>query len=107
MNSFCILENTQNKKILIIDPLAHFGGHASRNEFNSEARIGYGGSESFQSPKEKFYKVVHELFKELGIELKKFEENYFDHKFSGALSEPYVYHFQMEILLWRVCSFVY
>ena len=70
----------KDKKILIIDPLAHVGGHASRNEFHSEARLGYGGSESFQSPKENFSKVVHGLLKELGVELRKFEENFFDHE---------------------------
>lgn len=70
----------KDKKILILDPLAHFGGHASRNEFSSEARLGYGGSESFQSPRENFSKVVHGLLQVLGIELKRFEDNYFDHE---------------------------
>lgn len=69
----------KDKKILIVDPLAHFGGHAHRNEFNSNERLGYGGSESFQSPKENFSDTVHGLLKELGVELKKFEDTYFDH----------------------------
>lgn len=69
----------KDKKILIIDPLSHFGGHASRNEFSSDARLGYGGSESFQSPKENFSPIMHGLLKELGVELKKFEVSYFDH----------------------------
>src|SRR5262252_6753839 len=40
-------------RILILDNHDDFGGHAKRNEFTLDGRriIGYGGSESMQSPK--------------------------------------------------------
>lgn len=69
-----------DKKILLVDPLAHFGGHASRNDLGGGTRLGYGGSESFQSPKENFSGVVHALLSDLGIELRRFETEYFDHE---------------------------
>src|ERR1051325_5094301 len=39
-------------RILILDNLDDFGGHAKRNEFtlNGHRMIGYGGSQSLQSP---------------------------------------------------------
>lgn len=39
-------------RILILDTLDDFGGHAKRNEFRLDGRLilGYGGSESMQSP---------------------------------------------------------
>jgi spermidine dehydrogenase len=71
-----------DKKILILDCLNDIGGHAKRNEFhvkNSDKVIlGYGGSESFQSPKGNFSEVCSGLIKELGIDVTKFEgEGYF------------------------------
>jgi spermidine dehydrogenase len=71
----------KNKKILIIDPMSHFGGHAARNEFdiNGKRLLGYGGSESFQSPKLNFSEHVHGLMKELNIEISRFENDFFNH----------------------------
>ncbi len=42
-----------NARILILDNHDDFGGHAKRNEFTFNRRLilGYGGSESLQSPK--------------------------------------------------------
>ena len=42
-----------NARILILDNHDDFGGHAKRNEFTLNRRLilGYGGSESLQSPK--------------------------------------------------------
>ena len=70
-----------NKKILIVDPLHHFGGHASRNEFVLDGIkiVGYGGSESFQSPKLNFSDEVKGLMKSLNVEISKFENEYFNH----------------------------
>jgi spermidine dehydrogenase len=68
-----------DKKILIIDPLDDFGGHAKRNEFTVDGKtlIGYGGSESFQSPVTNFSPTVHSLLKDLGVDIHKFENQYF------------------------------
>jgi spermidine dehydrogenase len=69
-----------DKKVLILDPLNHFGGHAHRNEFNINGNhlLGYGGSESFQSPKLNFSKTVHDLMKFLKVETIKFEKEFFN-----------------------------
>nr|EHM1965642.1 NAD(P)/FAD-dependent oxidoreductase [Escherichia coli] len=46
----------KNQRILLLDNHDDFGGHAKRNEFNVEGKtiLGYGGSESFQSPRTNF-----------------------------------------------------
>ncbi len=65
-------------RILIIDPLDDFGGHAKRNEFTtSEGRllIGYGGSQSMQTPSY-FSAAVTQLLSDVGIEPARFEEFY-------------------------------
>ena len=62
-------------RILILDNHDDFGGHAKRNEFSAAGRriIGYGGSESMQSPKNLYSPVAKELLRELGIDLTRFE----------------------------------
>jgi len=62
-------------RILILDNLDDFGGHAKRNEFTLQARrvIGYGGSQSLQSPKTLYSPVAKGLLHELGIDITKFE----------------------------------
>lgn len=59
----------KDKQILIIDNHDDFGGHAKRNEFHTADRmiLGYGGSESFQSPEHNFSQTVKDLIKELNI----------------------------------------
>ena len=56
-------------RILILDNHDDFGGHAKRNEFRLGERlvIGYGGSESLQSPKALFSDVAKGLIAELEI----------------------------------------
>jgi spermidine dehydrogenase len=64
-----------HSRILILDNSGDFGGHARRNEFtaaNGRRIIGYGGSESFQSPSF-FSPAVSQLIADAGIELAKFE----------------------------------
>ena len=58
-------------RILILDNHDDFGGHAKRNEFQVGDRLllGYGGSESLQSPKAFFSKTVNRLMKDLGVDL--------------------------------------
>jgi spermidine dehydrogenase len=70
-------------RILILDNSGDFGGHARRNEFtasNGRRIIGYGGSESFQSPSF-FSPAVSKLITDVGIDLAKFE-TWFDQKWA-------------------------
>jgi spermidine dehydrogenase len=62
-------------RILVLDNHDDFGGHAKRNEFTVGERriIGYGGSQSFQSPNSFFGPAAKELLKELGVDIKRFE----------------------------------
>jgi spermidine dehydrogenase len=57
-------------RILILDNLDDFGGHAKRNEFvlNSRHIIGYGGSQSLQSPNSLYSPVAKGLLRELGVD---------------------------------------
>ena len=62
-------------RILILDNNDDFGGHATRNEFTIAGRriIGYGGSQSFQSPLSFFGPAAKDLVSALGIDIKRFE----------------------------------
>jgi spermidine dehydrogenase len=67
-----------DKRVLVIDPLADFGGHAKRNEFtasNGALLVGYGGSQSMQTPSY-FSPAVTQLLADIGIEPARFEEFY-------------------------------
>jgi spermidine dehydrogenase len=68
-------------KILILDNHDDFGGHAKRNEFQSAGRllIGYGGTQTITGPN-LYSPQAKQLFKDLGIEVKRFEK-YYDQKF--------------------------
>jgi spermidine dehydrogenase len=63
-------------RILILDNHDDFGGHAKRNEFRIDGRlvIGYGGSESLQSPKALFSKVAKDLLRRLGVDIARFDK---------------------------------
>ena len=58
-------------RILILDNHDDFGGHAKRNEFTVDGRllIGYGGSESLQSPKHYFSGTVLRLLGAIGVDI--------------------------------------
>ncbi|HKY86447.1 MAG TPA: NAD(P)-binding protein, partial [Pseudorhodoplanes sp.] len=62
-------------RILILDNHDDFGGHAKRNEFTLNRRLilGYGGSESLQSPKGLFSVTAKGLMKDLGVDPVRFE----------------------------------
>ncbi len=62
-------------RILILDNHDDFGGHAKRNEFTISGKtlIGYGGTESLQSPKALFSPVANGLLKDLGVDIGRFE----------------------------------
>ena len=62
-------------RILVLDNHDDFGGHAKRNEFTLDGRlvIGYGGSESIDSPKTHYSDVAKGLLRDLGVEIERFE----------------------------------
>ena len=79
-------------RILILENHDDFGGHAKRNEFDVGGRtlLGYGGSESFQSPHHLFSDTVNGLMSRLGVSLERFEtafkrELYPDHGLSRGV----------------------
>src|SRR5215471_14352196 len=76
----------ENARILVLDNHDDFGGHAKRNEFTIEGRtlIGYGGSQSLQSPKTLYSPVARGLLRELGVTLGAFETA-FDRSFYSSL----------------------
>ncbi|MCS0538761.1 NAD(P)/FAD-dependent oxidoreductase [Aeromonas veronii] len=60
-----------DKKILLLDNHDDFGGHAKRNEFTTPdgLRLGYGGSESLQSPRSVYSPVALGLLKALEVNI--------------------------------------
>ncbi|WP_243375118.1 NAD(P)/FAD-dependent oxidoreductase [Microvirga solisilvae] len=62
------------KKILILDNHDDFGGHAKRNEFMAGDRLilGYGGTESMESPRTSYSKVATRLLKSLAVDINRF-----------------------------------
>jgi len=73
-------------RILILDNHDDFGGHAKRNEFTLDGRriIGYGGSQSIQSPNSLYSPVAKELLRDLGVDIARFETA-FDRGFYPSL----------------------
>jgi spermidine dehydrogenase len=64
-----------NARILILDNHDDFGGHAKRNEFMLDGRriIGYGGSQSLQSPNSLYKEPPKRLLRQLSVDIKRFE----------------------------------
>jgi len=62
-------------RILILDNHDDFGGHAKRNEFMIDGRlvIGYGGSQSIDSPNSWWSETARGLLRDLGVDVKRFE----------------------------------
>ncbi len=62
-------------RILVLDNRDDFGGHAKRNEFQigDETQIGYGGTESIDTPSS-YSQVAKDLLVEVGIDTEKFYE---------------------------------
>ena len=58
-------------RILVLDNHDDFGGHAKRNEFMLDGRllIGYGGSQSIESPNTKWSAVAKGLLRDLGVDV--------------------------------------
>jgi len=84
-------------RILILENHDDFGGHAKRNEFRVGDRLllGYGGTESLQSPKTFFSKTVNRLLRSLGVDLKRFDAG-FDRKLYSSLGLTQGVYFDRE-----------
>jgi spermidine dehydrogenase len=69
--------------VLIIDSLDDFGGHANRNEFEVDGNvlIGYGGSQSLDSP-DTFPDEVRSFLHDIGVRLEDFYDHY-DQEFAA------------------------
>ena len=67
----------KDKKVLILDNHDDFGGHAQRNEhtIHGNTRITYGGSQTLVDPRDGS-EVVLGLFKDIGVDLERFETAY-------------------------------
>lgn len=65
-------------KILLLDNHDDFGGHARRNEFTTPdgMLLGYGGSESLQSPRSIYSKQVLSFMSTLGINIDELENSF-------------------------------
>ena len=84
-------------RILILENHDDFGGHAKRNEFRVGGRLllGYGGTESLQSPKTLFSKTVNRLLQSLGVDIGRFDTA-FDRKLYGSLGLTHGVFFDRE-----------
>ncbi len=72
-------------RILLLDNHDDFGGHAKRNEFtasNGKLLLGYGGSQSLQTPSF-FSPAVKALLRDLGVHTQRFEK-YYDSRWYDA-----------------------
>jgi spermidine dehydrogenase len=78
-----------NARVLILDNHDDFGGHAKRNEFqvNGETRIGYGGTESIDTPSG-YADVSKDLLKDIGIDVERFYD-YYDQDLYNSLNLSY------------------
>jgi spermidine dehydrogenase len=72
-------------RILMLDNHDDFGGHARRNEFNVDGRflLGYGGSESMDSPKIRWTQVARDCVASLGVTLDRFEQAFHTDLYPG------------------------
>jgi spermidine dehydrogenase len=62
-------------RVLVLDNHDDFGGHAKRNEFTVDGRllIGYGGSQSIDSPQTQWSATAKGLLRDLGVDVTRFE----------------------------------
>ncbi|MGA2778764.1 MAG: NAD(P)-binding protein [Steroidobacteraceae bacterium] len=76
-------QHRPHARILILDTNDDFGGHAKRNEFEVDGKtiIGYGGTQSIDSPESRYSPVCKRLLRDLGIELRRFDKD-FDQSFN-------------------------
>jgi len=74
-------------RVLILENLDDFGGHAKRNEYHptEQMLLGYGGTQSIDSP-DRWSKHARGLIEELGVDVEKFKK-YFDRALDPDPSE--------------------
>ena len=72
-------------RILVLDNHDDFGGHAKRNEFsiNGTTRIGYGGTESIDTPSA-YSEAARQTLRDIGIHTERFYK-YFDQTLYSSL----------------------
>lgn len=76
--AFLYRQQKPGARVLILENNDDFGGHARRNEFtaaNGKRLIGYGGSQSLQTPSQ-FSDLVKQLLLDIGIDTTRFEDFY-------------------------------
>ena len=68
----------KDQKVLILENHDDFGGHAKRNEFQTDKGllISYGGSESLQSPRSDYSENALKLINSLGVDLDNLESHF-------------------------------
>ena len=73
--AYTVRQGLPKGRILILDNHDDFGGHARRNEFTVDGRllIGYGGSESIQSPDSQWSPTALRLLSQLGVDVRRFQ----------------------------------
>ena len=83
-------------RILILDNHDDFGGHAKRNEFqvNGETRIGYGGTESIDTPSS-YQDISRDLLNDIGIDVQRFYD-YYDQDLYSSMNLSYAIAFDSE-----------
>jgi len=83
-------------RILILDNHDDFGGHAKRNEFqvNGETRIGYGGTESIDTPSS-YSDISKDLLKDIGVDVERFY-NYYDQDLYDSMDLSYAIAYDSE-----------
>ena len=83
-------------RVLILENLDDFGGHAKRNEYHTPERmlLSYGGTQSIDSPN-RWSKHARGLIQELGVDIERFEK-YFNRALDPDPSDPDSYFFDRE-----------
>ena len=72
-------------RVLILENHDDFGGHAKRNEFTLDGRliVGYGGSQSIDSPATRWSEVARGLLRDLSVDVGRFNTA-FDRRFYSS-----------------------
>ena len=85
-------------RVLILDTNDDFGGHAKRNEFVVDGRtlLGYGGTQSIDSPAHNWDGVAKGLLKDLGIDVRRFDQA-FDQEFFARWNLSHAVFFKKEV----------
>ena len=87
-----------NARILLLDTNDDFGGHAKRNEFvvDGQTLLGYGGTQSIDSPAHHWDGVAKGLLKDLGIDVQRFNKA-FDQEFYARWNLNHGVFFKKEV----------